>query len=183
MEEAAFQRATFLMNFLYYVGPRISEVVNSSMSSFRKVDDRWWWYTRGKGGVERKVPLAKPMVKALRLYRVSLNLPAEPAIEETTPLLFRLYGTGIPLSSCRTVHQVVKEIFRQAWALTDDEASRKKLEQASCHWMRHTFATRMHQVGIDDATRQSTLGHVNRTTTEIYTHFEDRKIHEEFDKL
>ncbi len=182
-QEAAYQRAAFLLNFLYYLGPRVSEVVHSDMGSFRQVDGHWWWYTRGKGGVERKVPLAKAMVKALRLYRLSRNLPPEPVAGETTPLLLSLYGTGVPLSTRKSVYQVVKGIFQQACALTEDEATRQKLEQASTHWIRHTFATRMHQVGIDDATSQSSLGHANRATTEIYTHFEDHKIHEEFDKL
>jgi site-specific recombinase XerD len=49
-------------------------------------------------------------------------------------------------------------------------------KQVSTHTMRHTFATRMLESGINIRVLQELLGHADVKTTEIYTHVMDKDI-------
>ncbi|NLB28882.1 MAG: site-specific integrase [Clostridiales bacterium] len=42
--------------------------------------------------------------------------------------------------------------------------------EATPHWCRHTFATRLHVAGADELCVKRLLGHANKDVTEHYTH-------------
>lgn len=44
------------------------------------------------------------------------------------------------------------------------------IPQATPHWCRHTFATRLHTFGAPDLERKRLLGHADKSVTEHYTH-------------
>ncbi|MEK7497472.1 MAG: tyrosine-type recombinase/integrase, partial [Patescibacteria group bacterium] len=73
----------------------------------------------------------------------------------------------------RSMQRMVKKYVRQIKLPID----------ASCHSIRHAFATDLLMAGADLRSVQEMLGHKNVSTTQIYTHVTNkqlRDIHETF---
>ena len=70
------------------------------------------------------------------------------------------------------------------WKLVKDSAKRAGIaKNVSPHTLRHTFATHLVEGGADLAAVQELLGHVDISTTQIYTHVDReylRDVHRRF---
>ena len=106
---------------------------------------------RGKGNAEREIVLEKRGVQAIRNY---LAVRAE----SQSSLVFLNYK-GEPISERGVRKLVVK--YRIAAGIT---------KKASCHTLRHTFATYKAEHGVSPFQLQQWLGHANLNTTQIYVH-------------
>src|SRR6266699_1560487 len=106
---------------------------------------------RGKGNTEREIALEKRGVQALKNY-----LAVRP--ENLSDVLFLNYK-GEPISERGIRKLVVK--YRKNAGITN---------QASCHTLRHTFATYKAERGVSPFQLQQWLGHANLNTTQIYVH-------------
>lgn len=106
---------------------------------------------RGKGNIEREIALEKRGVQALKNY-----LAARP--QAITDRLFLNYQ-GSPISE-RGIRKLVVKYTKEA-GIT---------RRASCHTLRHTFATQKAEKGVSPFQLQQWLGHANLNTTQIYVH-------------
>jgi integrase/recombinase XerC len=106
---------------------------------------------RGKGSVEREIALEKKGVHALKSY-----LAIRP--ESISKRVFLNYQ-GEPISERGIRKLVVK--YRKEAGIT---------KKASCHTLRHTFATYKAEKGVSAFQLQQWLGHANLNTTQIYVH-------------
>lgn len=153
-----------LLELLYATGTRASEVADLTLARINlKLG-----YIRciGKGNKERIVPIGRPAVEAVRRYLDMLR----PRLlgEQSTDALF-LSRTGRPLD--RT----------NIWRLVRKYAVAAGIEtKLSPHTLRHCFATHLLAGGADLRIVQELLGHVDVTTTQIYTHVDEahlKKVH------
>jgi site-specific recombinase XerD len=106
---------------------------------------------RGKGRVEREIALEKKGIHALKSYlRVRPNSDSDRVF---------LNYQGEPISERGIRKLVVK--YRKEAGIT---------KKASCHTLRHTFATYKAEKGVSAYQLQQWLGHANLNTTQIYVH-------------
>lgn len=105
----------------------------------------------GKGKVSREIALEKKGIQALKSY-----LAVRP--DSFSERLFLNYK-GEPISERGIRKLVVK--YTKAAGIT---------KKASCHTLRHTFATYKAEKGVSPFQLQQWLGHANLNTTQIYVH-------------
>ena len=151
-----------ILEILYSSGLRVSEVVDLRLAG---VDlEEGVVLVRGKGSKERLVPLGRPAASAIERY-----------LREVRPRISTGRGEGRVFLSTRG-----RPLSRQTiWSLVASSAKAVGIERkVSPHTLRHTFATHLLEGGADLAAVQELLGHVDISTTQIYTHVDRRYLTE-----
>lgn len=152
-----------ILETLYGCGLRVSELTELRMSDlfFREGVIR----VVGKGDKERLVPINDLAVKFINIYREEVRVH-QPVQKGNEDILF-LNRRGKKLTRAMIFH-IIK-------TLTEAAGIRKKV---SPHTLRHSFATELVKNGADLRAVQQMLGHESITTTEIYTHLDQKYLHE-----
>jgi site-specific recombinase XerD len=130
-------------------GIRVSELANLRIEDIDFIKPSIT--VRGKGSVEREIALEKKGIHALKSY-----LAVRP--DSISKRVFLNY-MGEPISERGIRKLVVK--YRKEAGIT---------KKASCHTLRHTFATYKAEKGVSAYQLQQWLGHANLNTTQIYVH-------------
>ncbi|MDF2867386.1 MAG: wecD [Gammaproteobacteria bacterium] len=178
------ERTLFIMNALYGMYLRISELASSArwqpqMGHFYKdSDDNWWFITVGKGNKERLITVSDAMLQALKRYRRSFGLSLLPTTGETTALIINT-KTRKPLTSTRQIRSIVQICFNEAIERLIRDGFLEDAEQlkaATVHWLRHT--------GISDDVKhrprehvRDDAGHGSSAITDKYIDIELRARH------
>ncbi|MDI7862579.1 site-specific tyrosine recombinase XerD [Rhizobiaceae bacterium n13] len=155
-----------LIELLYATGMRVSELV--SLPAKVLDQDGRFLMVRGKGNKERLVPLSRAAIAALKTYGELRAHELAERQEGESPWLFPSSG---------------KQGFlpRQVFARDlKDLAIRAGLTPStiSPHVMRHAFASHLLQNGADLRVVQELLGHSDISTTQIYTHVLEERLHQ-----
>jgi site-specific recombinase XerD len=183
-DPAVYERILFIMNSLYGMYLRISELAASErwipqMGDFKRdLDGNWWFTIVGKGNKERNITVSDAMLTALKRYRLSLGLSPLPALGETILLIYKERGKG-PITSTRHIRMIVQKCFDTTISRMQKDGFQEDAEQlkaATVHWLRHTgisedvkFRPREHV--RDDA------GHGSSAITDKYIDVELRARH------
>jgi site-specific recombinase XerD len=138
-----------ILQVFLQTGIRVSELANLRLENVDFIKPAI--VVRGKGSVEREIALEKKGLQALKSY-----LAIRP--ESLSDRLFLNYK-GEPISERGIRKLVVK--YTKAAGIT---------KKASCHTLRHTFATYKAEKGVSPFQLQQWLGHANLNTTQIYVH-------------
>ncbi|WP_420960560.1 site-specific tyrosine recombinase XerD [Brucella sp. IR073] len=152
-----------LIETLYATGMRVSELVGLPVSVARS--DHRFLLVRGKGAKERMVPLSLKAREAMSRYLALRD--AMPGTDEN-PWLFPAFSESGHLA---------RQVFaRELKSL----AARAGISAAaiSPHVLRHAFASHLLQNGADLRAVQQLLGHSDISTTQIYTHVLEERLHQ-----
>ena len=178
------ERTLFIMNCLYGLYLRISELVADErstpvMGDFRKdMDGNWWLHVVGKGNKSRIVTVSDAMLAAVKRYRNALGLTSLPTPDETTPLIPKNLGTG-PVTSTRQIRTIVQNCFDLSFQRMRDEGFDNdaiELEAATVHWLRHTGISEDVKVRPREHVRDD-AGHASMQTTDRYIDSDLRERH------
>jgi site-specific recombinase XerD len=158
-----------LVELLYATGMRVGELAKLDLSDLDL--ERGEVRVLGKGRKERVIPVHDAASQLLRAYlekeRPQLAGNAIGGETEEVPLFLSVRGGRL---SDRGVRRVVERFFR----------SLEGGKRISPHTLRHTFATHLLQGGADLRTVQELLGHVDLSTTQIYTHLSKGRLKDVF---
>jgi len=153
-------RGLAILDLLYSSGMRVSEVCDLVLESVNLT--QLWIRVIGKGSKERIVPINENTAKILSMYISERSMRF--SNKDAESYLF-LNKSGKRISRIQ-VWKDIKKIARE---------SRIK-KNIYPHLFRHTFATHLFQGGADLRSISEMLGHSSLTTTQIYTHLDNRTI-------
>ena len=109
----------------------------------------------GKGNVDRMVPVSPKVWEKISAYIKGYN-----------PITYLFEGQTGGKYSVESVYSVFKQSLRRAGIHKD----------VGVHCLRHSYATHLHESGLDIRYIQELLGHESTRTTEIYTHVSRRNL-------
>jgi integron integrase len=185
--------ARLCVQLMYGGGLRLTECVTLRIKDV-DVDRRELVIRDAKGGKDRRAPLPESCIAALRRHvesrrresvrdgRIAVHTTGIPdsflrknpraAADWLWQYVFAAARTFTDGSGVRRRHHLHDSMVQRAFRAAVDAAGVPK--RASCHSLRHSFATHLLESGADIRTVQELLGHSDVRTTMIYTHVLNR---------
>lgn len=164
-KELAGSRDKAVLETLYSSGLRISELVGLNIDSIDFIGGVL--KVLGKGKKERLVPIGD---KALRCIKNYLEKRGDVKVLDRKAVFLNK-------SRSRLTDRGVRRIVEKYIHITSLRAD------VSPHTLRHSFATHLLNRGADLRSVQELLGHMNLSTTQIYTHVTAERLKEVYDKV
>jgi integrase/recombinase XerD len=160
-------RNAAMIELMYAAGLRVSELITVKLQDINL--DGCWVRVFGKGAKERMVPFGQPCRRKIDFYITT----ARPILlrPHLSPFLF-IARAGSPMT-----RQGFWKILKQQVQIAGI------LKPISPHSLRHSFASHLLEGGADLRSVQIMLGHVDISTTQIYTHVAKdhlKRMHEKY---
>ena len=160
-------RNAAMVELLYAAGLRVSELVALKLQDVNL--EAGFVRVFGKGAKERVVPIGYHAQNKTETY-----------VREARPQLLKKH-----ISQYLFVARAGKPMTRQGfWKLLKQYVTKAGIQKTiTPHTLRHSFASHLLEGGADLRAIQEMLGHVDISTTQIYTHVAReylKKMHEKF---
>jgi integrase/recombinase XerD len=159
MSKSESHRNRAIIETLYSCGLRVSELVNLRFSDL--YFEEGFIRVIGKGNKERLVPVSPSVEKEIHFYNDHIRRHQQ-IVSGNENIVF-LNRRGAQLTRVM-IFTIIKN-------LADSIGLKKSI---SPHTFRHSFATHLIEGGANLRAIQEMLGHESITTTEIYTHLDQR---------
>jgi len=156
-----------ILELLYATGMRVSELVNLPIDNI----DLQEGYLKciGKGSKERIIPVGRKAQRAVKKY---IDRVRSRYVERGNSNMLFITRLGR-----RYTRQGIWKIIKKYSVLMGIN------KEITVHTLRHCFATHLLSHGADLRSVQEMLGHVDISTTQIYTHIDKarlREVHQKF---
>lgn len=148
-----------ILETIYGCGLRVSECVSLKISQLSM--NQGIIRVMGKGNKERLIPLNSRNIAAIKKY---VDIVRKKRNVHKSPYLF-LNQHGNPYTR-QQIHIMLKN---RCHSCQIDE-------RISAHSLRHSFATHLLDGGADLRSVQELLGHSDISTTQIYTHVQNKRL-------
>ena len=156
-----YYRNIAIIETMYGCGLRVSELIHLKLSDLHLDED--FLKVTGKGNKQRLVPISQINKKCIMNYLKKSRSKNKINPTHTDTLFLNRRGQGLTRAMIFTI---VKNLTKLA-------GIKKNI---SPHTFRHSFATHLLENGADLKTIQQMLGHESITTTEIYTHLDNKAL-------
>ena len=154
-----------IFELIYSTGLRVSEVCSLSFNHLN-IENKML-RVNGKGGKERIIPIADYSLSILKKYFVVRD-----AWNKKGSNYIFIGRNGNPLTR------------QYIWTILKKKNLELNLDlDLSPHSLRHSFATDLLSGGADLRIVQELLGHSSISTTQIYTHIQQKQLHENYDQF
>ncbi len=161
MSKSESHRNRAIIETLYSCGLRVSELVNLRFSDL--FFEEGFIRVIGKGNKERLVPVSPSVEREINLYNDHIRRHQQ----------IRSGNENIVFLNRRGAQLTRVMIFTIIKNLAESIGLKKSI---SPHTFRHSFATHLIEGGANLRAIQEMLGHESITTTEIYTHLDQRYL-------
>jgi integrase len=170
-------RLKFIIVMLYFLGLRIQDLTTHCWNAFRKMDNDWWFYVKGKGGKLGRIPVNDELIAQVITYRQHLGCQHLTPLADDLNCLVANWQTGQPLTA-RYINKLIKKLaLATAEKFNDQPLIQQKFKKVSAHWLRHLSASMQARAGINLHHIKTNLRHTSLATTEIYLHDLDNERH------
>jgi integrase/recombinase XerD len=156
-----------MLELMYATGLRVSELINLKIHDIDL--DNALLRTLGKGSKERIIPIGDFAIKYIREY---LNNHRNNLIKFKNNDYIFLNNHGKQLTR-QGFFKILKKIAKEKNIKTP----------FSPHTLRHSFATHLLNNGADLRSIQELLGHSDISTTQIYTHINNKRLQENYNNF
>jgi len=154
------RRDRAVLELFYASGLRLSELVNSRLENLSL--EEGWIRVVGKGNKTRLCPVGGAARDALQAY-LEFARPELVGPKSQSHVFLSIRGTNLTPARIR---QVVEERAKAAGLGV----------HVYPHLLRHSFATHLLNNGADLRVIQEMLGHADISTTQIYTHVDQKRL-------
>lgn len=153
-----------IMETLYSTGMRVSELVRLNLDNIDFISGVVKVF--GKGKKERLTPIGDKALRAIRNYITKRGVKK---LADKKAVFLNKGGTRL---TDRSIRRVVEKYIKRV----------SLREGISPHTLRHSFATHLLNRGADLRSVQELLGHMNLSTTQVYTHVTTKRLKEVYEK-